>query len=138
MHTFKVALAVVVAIAFVSVSWIGTANAETCEVGTKTQVKWKGSWYKAKVLKRKPNKALITYDGYGSNWDEWVGPERIKCSFAAASANPYPEGSAVKVKWKKKWWPAKVIGVKENTWKIHYNGYDKSWDEWVGPNRIKK
>lgn len=44
----------------------------------------------------------------------------------------------VLVKWKGNWWAAKVIEVGSSNWKIHYDGYDDSWDEWVGPDRIKK
>ena len=138
MHTIRVAVAMLVVLAFASVLWVGVASAGTCGVGTKTKVKWKGAWYKAEVVKLEANRAFITYEGYASSWDEWVGSDRIKCTLAKASANPYPKGTSVKVKWKNKWWPAKVIGVKKNSWKIHYDGYASSWDEWVGPDRIKK
>jgi len=121
-----------------SIFWVHTVSASTCRVGTKTQVKWKGAWYKSTVLRVKSRKVLISYDGYGSNWNEWVAQGRIKCRIVKPVVNPYPKGSSVSVKWKSKWWPAKVIGVRKNAWKIHYNGYDNSWNEWVGPSRIKK
>jgi hypothetical protein len=44
----------------------------------------------------------------------------------------------VKVNWKGSWWSASVIKVGKNSWKIHYDGYNNSWDEWVGPKRIRK
>jgi len=47
-------------------------------VGDAVEVNWKGSWYKASVLAVKDGKTKIHYDGYGSNWDEWVGASRIR------------------------------------------------------------
>lgn len=57
---------------------------------------------------------------------------------AAAPAGAFVVGDPVSVKWKGKWWPASVIEIGRNgRWKIHYDGYDNSWDEWVGADRIK-
>lgn len=52
---------------------------------------------------------------------------------------PYAPGTAVMVKWKGSWWPAHVmqVGPQGNRWFIHYDGYSSSWDEWVGPGRIR-
>lgn len=55
----------------------------------------------------------------------------------AAAGSKFNVGDAVKVEWKGSWWPARVIAVGKNSWKIHYDGYSSSWDEWVGPARIK-
>ncbi len=46
--------------------------------GSAVMVLWHGKWYPAHVLSTKGNKLYIHYDGYGSNWDEWVGPGRYK------------------------------------------------------------
>jgi hypothetical protein len=35
-------------------------------------------WLKAKVLKKFSCLHYIRYDGYGSEWDEWISPENIK------------------------------------------------------------
>jgi len=47
----------------------------------KVQVEWKGKWYAATILQvgtgAQANKYKIHYDGWGAEWDEWVGPERI-------------------------------------------------------------
>ena len=55
------------------------------KVGDEVQVEWKGSYYKAKVLKVKgdmsaPGKMqfFITYPGWDKKWDEWVGVRRIR------------------------------------------------------------
>jgi len=41
------------------------------------------------------------------------------------------------VEWKGSWFPATVIKKEKDRWHIHYVGYEKSWDEWVGKDRIK-
>ncbi len=127
------------------VAWAGLAQAATCAVGDRAQVEWKGSWYSAKVLKVKDDQCFIHYDGYGKKWDEWVGPNRIKITQAAgpgAAAQPgaiYSIGDPVQVQWKGSWYPAHVLAAsKKGTYKIHYDGYSSSWDEWVGLSRMKK
>jgi hypothetical protein len=46
--------------------------------GTKVEVQWEGDWWPAKVLEEKGGSHLIRYDGYGSEWDEWAPPERLR------------------------------------------------------------
>jgi len=41
-------------------------------------VEWHGHWYAAEVLRRSGGQHFIHYTGYGANWDEWVGPSRIR------------------------------------------------------------
>lgn len=55
----------------------------------------------------------------------------------AVGAGPYRAGDSVMVKWKGSWWPAQVVQVGAKKWYIHYDGYSNSWDEWVGPSRIR-
>lgn len=59
-------------------------------------------------------------------------------SFAQISfAGDFKVGDKVEVQWKGTWYPAQVLGVKKGEWKIHYDGYESSWDEWVKANRIR-
>lgn len=119
---------------------VSRVEARNCAVGDKAQVLWKGTWYPASVLKAKGSQCFIHYDGYGSNWDEWVGPNRIKITGAAASgaSSGFGVGDSLQVSWKGTWHKAHVIGVRGSQLKIRYDGYGSSWDEWVGPNRYRK
>jgi hypothetical protein len=101
-------------------------------VGNKIEVQWRGKWYRATALKSTRQECYITYDGYDHSWDEWVGPERIRNSQAY-----YPVGSAVRVLWRGKWYAARVLNVSKGQYLITYDGYDHSWDEWVGSGRIQ-
>ncbi|MDP6906906.1 MAG: Tudor-knot domain-containing protein [Candidatus Thalassarchaeaceae archaeon] len=52
--------------------------------------------------------------------------------------NPYSTGEQVKVEWKGQWWDALIREVMGDKYLIHYVGFDSSWDEWVGAERIQK
>jgi hypothetical protein len=42
------------------------------------EVEWHGSWWPAVVLDQRGSRWLVHYEGYGSDWDEVVGPDRIR------------------------------------------------------------
>ena len=44
----------------------------------KVQIAWSGTWYQGTVLKQSGQNYLVSYDGYSSQWNEWVGPERLR------------------------------------------------------------
>ena len=52
--------------------------------------------------------------------------------------NPHSAGEQVKVEWKGEWWDALIRDVMGQKYLIHYVGFDSSWDEWVGLERIQK
>ena len=47
-------------------------------VGDVVEVEWQGSWYAAVLRERRGAQWLIHYDGYGDEWDEVVGEDRIR------------------------------------------------------------
>ncbi|GMV39516.1 MAG: hypothetical protein AMXMBFR64_12320 [Myxococcales bacterium] len=55
----------------------------------------------------------------------------------AAPAGSWSVGDALQVEWKGSWFPASILEAKDGKYKIHYDNYDSSWDEWVGPERMK-
>ena len=55
-----------------------TARLVQYAIGSKVLVEWKKSWYPATVVDVKGGSHLITYTGYGHEWDEWVATNRIK------------------------------------------------------------
>ncbi len=93
------------------------------------EVEWGGQWWAAEVMEVKEGKYYITYTGWGKTWDEWVGKERIR---AVAKVLQRAE-----VEWGGTWWPAEVLETKGDKYYIHYTGWDKTWDEWVGKDRIR-
>ena len=107
------------------------AKAAAWKARDSVQVLWKGSWYAATILEVQGDKYKIHYDGYESSWDEVVGADRVR----AASA--WKKGDAVDVKWKGAWYPAEILEVKGASFRIHYVGYESSWDEDVTRDRIR-
>lgn len=115
----------------------------SCYPGEPLEIFWKGRWYAGVAIKSKGPQCYVHYQGYGKIWDEWVDPGRIR----HRGKNPkddtvfksgFRSGDAVQVLWKKRWYPARVLQVREDLLKIRYEGYDSSWDEWVGPERYRK
>jgi hypothetical protein len=47
-------------------------------------------------------------------------------------------GERVEVEWRGEWWPAEVLGLRGGKYRVHYTGWDSSWDEDVVPARIRK
>ncbi len=46
-------------------------------VGDRVWALWGGKWWDAVILKVSGESYYIHYVGYGSDWDEWVGPDRL-------------------------------------------------------------
>ncbi|EKD50851.1 MAG: hypothetical protein ACD_62C00415G0001 [uncultured bacterium] len=125
---------VVLFVLMLGVQALGFA-AEAYTVGQKIQVEWKGSWYLSTIKEVKDGKYKIHYDGWSDSWDEWVGTNRMK---ASGASDDFSVGNKVQVKWKGAWYPSTIKEVKDGKYKIHYDGWSDSWDEWVGTSRIRK
>ena len=107
----------------------GVPAAAECRRGDAIEVFWQGDWYKARALRFRDGRCKVTYDGYESSWDEWVGPQRYRFHVGP--------GSAVDVYWKGDWYPARVLERRGASYYVTYDGYARSWDEWVGSNRLR-
>ncbi len=46
-------------------------------------------------------------------------------------------GQRIEVKYEGKWYKAKIIDVDSDQVQVHYVNFNDSWDEWVGPDRIR-
>jgi hypothetical protein len=49
----------------------------------------------------------------------------------------YSAGQQVKVEWNGSWWDAIIREVRDQSYLIHYIGFESSWDEWVDLTRMK-
>lgn len=54
-----------------------------------------------------------------------------------ASTQSFKKGDAVQIEWKTKWYNGKIEEVKGDKYLISYDGYDASWNETVGAERLK-
>jgi hypothetical protein len=46
-------------------------------------------------------------------------------------------GERLEVKWNNQWYRAQIVDAKPQWFKIHYAGYDDSWNEWVTGDRLR-
>jgi hypothetical protein len=106
-------------------------------VGQRVEVTYDGALWKARVVETRPGEVKLHWLGTQGYADEWVKASTVVRTMAAA-LSAYRVGQAVEVEWKKKWYPAKVLRLDGQLALIHYTGYDESWDEWVGPKRIRE
>lgn len=55
------------------------------------------------------------------------------------SKGPHPPrlGDRIEVEWQGKWYRAQVVDAAEHRFKVHYVKYADSWDEWIGPDRMR-
>lgn len=57
---------------------LGDSIALAYQAGDNVDIEWSGAWYPGRVKEIKDGKYFITYEGYDSSWDEWVGTERLR------------------------------------------------------------
>ena len=101
-------------------------------IGRKVQVKWNEKWWPAVIVDAGDNCCKIHFEGWGASYDETAAPERIRIPEAIA----YEKDQRVDVEARGKWYGGVILEVKGPLYKIRFDGYDDSWDEWVDPIRI--
>jgi hypothetical protein len=47
-------------------------------------------------------------------------------------------GRRIEVKWEGSWYRAQIVEAKDGELKVHYYGWDETYDEWVTANRIRE
>ncbi len=99
--------------------------------GDKVEVLWNNKWYPATVIDVPSSTTWkIHYTDYSDSFDEVVGKDRIRLV--------WKKGDKIQVLWNGSWYKAAIIDVNGSKYKIHYDGYADSWDEWVTADRMKK
>ena len=54
-------------------------------------------------------------------------------------AGPYQRGDVLSAQdLEGKWYRAEILDEKDGRYKVHYNGWDTKWDEWVEPAKLKR
>lgn len=70
-----------------------TLAAQTYKAGTPVEIKWSNSWYKGTILEVKGTQYKITYTGYSSSWDEWVGADRLRLPATSTASASTPSAA---------------------------------------------
>jgi hypothetical protein len=50
----------------------------TYSAGDAVDILWNSSWWAGRIKKKDGKRYRIGYDGYGTQWDEWVTAERLR------------------------------------------------------------
>lgn len=108
-------------LAAIALSATTAAAAEMCRTGQNVDALWEGKWYKASVIASSESHCKVTYAGYGKEYDEWLGPDRLK----------------IKVMWKGDWYPARVVRREGANYLVSYDGYGQDDNEIVPVSRIQ-
>lgn len=102
-------------------------------VGERVKVKSEGEWYTARIVAVKDGRCKVHFIGYGEDEDVWVDAGAMR----PLNPTQYAVGAKVEVRWKKEWYPATILKVKNGVHFVHYTGYGDDWDEWVSSKRIR-
>ncbi len=111
----------------------GVAVPGKWKAGDRVEAQSYGSWYPASVIEVGDGKWKVTYDGYGSGSDEWLPTEKIR----PLRTGSWKKGDRVEALSYGTWYKATIIDTEESRWKVNYDGYSASSDEWVNLDRIR-
>jgi hypothetical protein len=103
------------------------------QIGERVKLQDNGKWYTARIVDAKDGQFKAHYIGYSEDDDIWVKPSDMR----PVTPTEYAVGSKVEVLWKKEWYPATILKVKDGVHYIHYTDYGDDWDEWVSSKRIR-
>ncbi|HWM26709.1 MAG TPA: Tudor-knot domain-containing protein [Chthoniobacterales bacterium] len=92
-----------------------------------------GGWYAGRIVEARDEKFKIHFIGYEDDEDVWVKTADLR----PIKPVQYSVGTRVEARWKKKWYPATILQVKDGVHLIHYTDYESKWDEWVPSKRIR-
>lgn len=109
--------------------------------GTKVLVARQGQWLPAAVVQPlQEGRFLVHYDNTGNEWNEVVGPDRIKpVGGPAGNARDFKPGDKVLVTYQSKTLLADVVSqAGPEAWRVHYDGWGPEAVETVGPDRIRR
>lgn len=98
--------------------------------GADVDVIYNGKEYAAKIIDVKDDFHKITYPGWSKEWDEWITSDRIVRCRGRGQVK-------MEVHWQGKWYPSSVLCTEGAKNLINYTGYDRCWNEWVPPARLR-
>lgn len=114
-------------------------------------VDWKGTPYKARILKSENGRHYVHYEGWPSSYDEWIMDSHIiSRDGAAASGKAPPRPSAppenrnaplaaqqkIWVLWHGMPYEAVVMKSESGRHFVHFPGWPSNYDEWIDKSQI--
>lgn len=104
-------------------------------------------WYKATVMEISGDQYKVRFDGY-TDGDRWLKREHFRTAAKStatgsqavkqeAAGSGFTAGSKVEIFFGTSWYKGAVLDAKDGKYKVHYDGWDNKWDEWVSSNRLR-
>ncbi len=135
----------------VMLSLIGLGCGHKIKVGTKVSFTADdGKQYSGTITEVTDTAYKVHPDGFDEKYYYWMTEEEFTLINTAEAANttanePLPAtpvltltaGSKVEALSAKKWVSGIITEVKDDKYKIHYNGWTDYWDEWVTVNELR-
>jgi len=111
----------------------GPVVAGQWKLGDRVEAKSYGAWYPATIIEAGDARWKVTYDGYSEGSDEWVTAEKLRVLRTAS----WKVGDRIEALSYGKWYPGEITEVESARWKVHYDGYSASSDEWLKIDNIR-
>lgn len=116
------------------------------QVHQAVDIHYGSTWYAGRVLQVQGARYEVSYDGWSSTWNEWVDARRLRArALVPAAKTPappkegtYAAGDQVQIEWNGSWYPGRIVEAAGARYKITYDGYASSWDEWVEVSRLRR
>jgi hypothetical protein len=104
-------------------------------------VNWKGTPYKAQILKSENGRHYVHYEGWPSSYDEWIMDSHIVADDGRQAAPAAPPQTRtppqrIWVLWHGKPYEAEILKSESGRHFVHFPGWPSSYDEWIGKAQI--
>ncbi len=107
--------------------------------GTHVTVNKNGQWLPATIAQPLGgDRFIVAYDGFGAQWNEAVGMDRIKAGAAVAPTEYHPGDKVLVTTQGHVMFGDVLQQVSAGTWRVHYDGYGPEAVENVTSDRIQR
>jgi hypothetical protein len=107
--------------------------------GTHVTVNKNGQWLPGSIVQPLgTDRFIVSYDGFGPQWNEPVGMDRIKTGSAAATVDFHPGDKVVATSQGHLMLGDILQQVSAGTWRVHYDGYGPEAVENVTEDRLAR
>jgi hypothetical protein len=116
--------------------------AVACPVDKAVDIEWNGSQFLGVVLDGPDaqGNCLVSYDDWDETWNEWVAPSRLANipTPVAPAAATCTIGASRQIEWNGSMWAGTILDGPNAAGECYvtYDGWDATWDEWVGQDRL--
>lgn len=88
------------------------------------------------------DKLVVLFGGVGGHAATGTrlsgSPGATSASGGASAASSFAAGDRVEIEWSGRWFGGRIVRADKGRYLVSYDGYDRSWDEWVAPARLRR